>query len=119
MYHRGINRHARKRKHKRKMKQRYGYGSLFSGYRSNIRLMEDEYRREYGDDADHRNGGYKYWQAYYLSGMRRFAKEATNGVIRAMYRAMLRSADPEALDDIQALRGSDYEKTFDYDWTIW
>ena len=115
---RRINRHAQMRMHKRKQKKRYGYG-LYSGYRTNIRLHEDECRREYEDNPNARNGGYKYWNVYYLTGERKYAKHCTNRVIRAMYRDMLNAVGGDGLDDVQALRGSDYEKMFDYDWTIW
>lgn len=87
------------------------------GHRTNIRLHEDECRREYGDWPNVRNGGYEYWQSFYLTGPRKYAKEATNGIIRARYRDILRRLDPEE-DDIQALRGSDYEKMFDFWWTL-
>lgn len=101
------------------MKQKYGRGSVYSGYRSNIRMHEAECRDLYGDRPNARNGGYEYWQAYYLTGPRRYAKFCTNRVIRAMYRDMLRSIDPDDPGDIPAFRGSEYEKIFDYDWTIW
>ena len=113
-----LNRHALMRKHKRNLKKKYGYG-LYTGYRSNQKLMETEYREKYGDMKNARNGGYEYWQSYYLTGPRRYAKEATNSVIRAMYRALLNVTDPDALEEVQAFTGSDYEKVFDYDWTIW
>ena len=81
--------------------------------------METEYREKYGDMKNARNGGYEYWQSYYLTGSRRYAKESTNSVIRAMYRALLNTKDPDSLEEVQAFTGSDYEKAFDYDWTIW
>ena len=117
MSHR-MNRHAQMRRHKRKLKEKYGRG-LYTGYRTNPKLMEEEYREKYVDMKNARNGGYEYWQSYYLTGPRKYAKETTNGVIRAMYRALLSVLDPDELEDVQALKGSDYEKTFDYDWTIW
>ena len=115
---RNINRHAMMRKHKRRMKKKYGYG-LYNGYRTNIRLHEDECRENYGDCKNARNGGYEYWQSYYLTGPRQYAKNCTNRVIRAIYRDMLNTLDADALEDVQALRGSDYEKMYDYNWTIW
>lgn len=115
---RRINRHAQMRRHKQKLKRKYGYG-LYTGYRTNPKLMEEEYREKYGDMKNARNGGYEYWRSYYLTGSRKYAKSATNGIIRAMYRGLLSVLDPERLEDVPALTGSDYEKTFDYDWTIW
>lgn len=113
-----LNRYAEERRHKRKLKQKYGHG-LYEGYRTNIRLHEDECRREYGDRKNARNGGYEYWQSYYLTGPRKYAKWCTNRVIRAMYRDLFRRIREDDLDDIVALHSGDYEKYFDYDWTIW
>lgn len=113
-----LNRHAEELRHKRKLKQKYGHG-LYQGYRTNTHLHEDECRERYGDMRNARNGGYQYWQSYYLTGPRQYAKFCTNRAIRAMYRDLLRSICEEDLDDIQAFQGSDYEKAFDYDWTIW
>ena len=115
---RRLNRYAMKRRHKRNLKKKYGHG-LYTGYRSNPYLMEAEYKEKYGDWPNSRNGGYEYWQQCYLTGPRQYAKNCTNRVIRAMYRDMLKNMDIESLDDIQALQGSDYEKIFDYMWTIW
>ena len=112
-----LNRYASKRKHKRNLKKSYGRG-LYS-YRDNIWLMENEYREKYGDLPNSRNGGYEYWQHCYLSGCRQFAKNSTNRAIRAMYRDMLNTFNEDSLEDVQALKGSDYEKVFDYFWTIY
>ena len=113
-----LNRHAAKRKHKRILKQKYGYG-LYEGYKTNLRLHEDKCREEYADNRDARNGGYEYWQAYYLTGPRQYAKEATNSVIRAMFRDILRNMTEDDMDEIPVFRGSDYEKAYDYMWTVW
>ena len=115
---RRLNRYAQKRKHKHELKKKYGHG-LYNGYRTNLRLHEDECRERWGDMRNARNGGYQYWQLYYLTGPRRYAKFCTNRAIRAMYRDMLRNMSEEDMDEICALNGADYEKTFDYDWTIW
>lgn len=113
-----LNRHALMRKHKRNLKKKYGYG-LYTGYRSNPHLMETEYRDKYGNCKNARNGGYEYWRHYYLTGPRQHAKHCTNRAIRAIYRDLLNKIDAESMDDVQALSGSDYEKLFDYMWTIW
>ena len=115
---RKLNRHAQKRKHKRIMKQKYGRG-LYTSCRTNLKLHEQECREWNEDCPNARNGGYEYWQLYYLTGPRKYAKSCTNRVIRAMYRDMLNCFDGDCLDDIPALRGSDYEKLFDYNWTVW
>jgi len=113
-----INRHAMMRKHKRHLKKKYGYG-LYNGYRTNLRLHEDECRQNSKDWPNARNGGYEYWQTYYLTGPRQYAKSCTNRAIRAYYRDILRTLAEDELEDVQALCGSDYEKMYDYDWTIW
>ena len=63
-----------------------------------------------------RNGGWEYWRIYYLTGPRQYAKKCTDRRIRQKYRQMIHHMDPE---DVTALRGSDYEKEFDYNWEIW
>lgn len=115
-----LNRHAAKRRHKRILKQKYGHG-LYTGYRTNLKLHEDECRAECGKWPKDRtrNGGYEYWQAYYLTGPRQHAKTCTNRVIRAMFRDMLRNMSEDDMDDIPVFRGSDYEKAYDYMWTVW
>ena len=115
---RRTNRHAELRRHKRKMKQRYGHG-LYTTYRTNLKLHEQECRDEYGDMPNARNGGYDYWKIYYLTGPRQYAKDCTNRVIRAMYRDLFRKMNKEDMDEIQAYHGADYEKAYDYAWTIW
>ena len=115
-----VNRYANKRKHKRRMKQRH---AMLYGNRTNLDLV----RQQCQNDSDSwrwwtkrhsRNGGYEYWRQFYLSGPRRYAKECTNSVIRSRYRDMLRSMTDEDVEDIQALTGSDYEKIFDFWWTL-
>lgn len=115
---RKLNRYAEKRRHKMKLKKKYGYG-LYEGYRTNLRRHEDECRERWGDTRNARNGGYQYWQAYYLTGPRQYAKETTNSVIRAMFRGLLRNLSEDDMDEVPVFKGSDYEKTYDYDWTIW
>lgn len=113
-----LNRYAAKRKHKREQKKKYGHG-LYTTYRTNLRRHEDECRERWGDTRNARNGGYEYWQAYYLTGRRRYAKEATNGIIRAMFRDMLQNITEDDMEDIPVFRGADYEKAYDYMWTVW
>ena len=112
------NRYANKRRHKLNMKRKYGRG-IYTQYRDNIWLHEQECRDHYCDDCNIRNGGYEYWQTYYLSGPRRYAKWCTNRAIRAYYRDQIRKLDEEMLEDLQGLKGADYEKMFDYMWTVW
>lgn len=117
-----MRRYVNKRKHKKRLKQRHAM--VCDGCRTNL----DKVRQRYQDPdflwwRDHeRNGGYEYWQQLYRSGARKFAKDATNSVIRARYRDLLNNLDMDdmdMLDEIQALAGADYEKMFDFFWTIW
>ena len=39
--------------------------------------------------------------------------------IVSYYRDLLRTLAEDAMEDVQALSGSDYERMYDYDWTIW
>ena len=117
------NRYARKRMHKREMEKqyakKYAYGrpGMY-----NVCILRDRLEREAQEDTwwrrkhPPRNNGWEYWRTYYLSGMRGYAKKYSDKRIRQKYRQMIRQLDPE---DITALRGSDYEKEYDYNWTIW
>lgn len=58
----------------------------------------------------------KYWDFLYLSGPRQYAKYATNRKIRAKYRNVINIYN---IYDIETLRGADYRKLVDYDWTVW
>ena len=116
-----LNRYAEKRRHKLKLKKRHA--TQYNGAGANIDLVRQRCQDESASwwwSRDHqRNGGYEYWNQFYLSGPRRYAKECTNSVIRARYRDMLRSMTDEDVEDIQALTGSDYEKMFDFLWTLY
>ena len=116
---RQVNRYALMRKHKRKMKQKFLRHFSLQQYEDSIRMLEAQLREDNPHYNRGRNGGFEYWQNSYLSGKRKFAKRSTNRVIRSRYRDMLRNADEEQLEDMRGLRGSDYEKEFDYAWTIW
>lgn len=113
--------YAQKKHHKRVMKKQYAmkYGDI-----TNIRLLRDKLERdaeEYRDSYWYRkhparNNGWEYWRQWYISGRRRIAKKYTDKRIRQKYRQMIHRYDP---DDVTAPRGSDYEKEYDYAWTIW
>ena len=112
------DRYTRKQRHKRELKRRHAiYAQLYCA-----ELDEVKCRREYEEDRpwykriEHRNRGYDYWKAFYLSGCRKFAKDCTNRCIRNRYRMKKNSMDPE---EIVAMRHSDYQKEFDYWWTLW
>lgn len=111
-------RYFEKMEHKRRLKKIHAmkYANM-----ENPKLLEQEIR-ESADDSRYshirgeRNGGYHYWDQFYLSGSRGFAKKYSDKRIRQRFRERIRNTDPE---DVIALRGSDYEKEFDYAWTIW
>jgi hypothetical protein len=115
------NRYANKRKHKRLQKKQYARRDGI--YSDNLNMMEqeclDEYERYPWRGKNRPNNGYEYWQTMYLSGPRQYAKWCTNRAIRAYYRDQIRKLDEEMLDDLQGLQGADYEKMFDYLWTVW
>ena len=116
--HQGLNRHQQKRRHKRKLKQKYAMKWDYS----NVKLFEEKMRDDASEDTlwnrkhPKRNGGFEYWNDYYLSGRRKFAKKCSDGRIRQRFRSMLANMDP---DEIPAYKGADHEKEFDYNWTIW
>lgn len=115
------NRYAMKRIHKRKLEERFAKRYMASP--CNVRLLRDRLIREAEESESWwlvkhppRNKGWEYWQAFDLSGRRGFAKKYSDKRIRQKYRQMIKKMD---LEDVTAPRGADYEKEFDYTWTIW
>lgn len=114
------NRYSRKRRHKQKLEQQYA--NKFGYY--HVKSCRDKLIREAEEGADSwwrrkhppRNKGWEYWRVFYLSGKRKFAKRYTDKHIRQKYRQMMCHYDPE---DVTAPKGADYEKEFDYAWTVW
>ena len=112
------NRYAKKRKHKRELEKRYA--TLYGEY--NVKKLRDRMIKEAENDDSWwsrkhppRNRGWEYWHSFYRSGSRHFAKQYTDRRIRQKYRRMIRNRDHE---DIHALKGADYEKEFDFAYTI-
>ena len=112
------NRYIRKQRHKRELKRRHAiYAQLYYA-----KLDEEKCHKEYEEDRqyfkwiEHRNRGYDYWKPFYLSGCREFAKKCTNRCIRSRFRMKVHAMDPE---EISIMRHSDYQKDFDYWWTLW
>lgn len=119
------NRYAKKRKHKRELEERYARQWYYGTSRpANVRLLREMLMREAEEEKDSywykkhppRNKGWEYWKTYYLTGPRQYAKKYTDKHIRQKYRQMIHHFDP---DEVPAPRGSDYEKEYDYHWTIW
>ena len=115
------NRHALKRRHKRELQKQYMRKYSY-GREQNLKLFEDKQRNEANEDSmwirkhPPRNGGWEYWKQSYLTGMRQYAKKFSDKRIRQKYRIMIDHYDPE---DVTAPQGSDYEKEYDYMWTVW
>lgn len=109
-----LNRHAMKMRHKHEMQKRYM--RKYGGYQ-NLKIFEEEIRRQnHGWYKSQRNGGWDYWSEWYLTGSRQYAKKYSDKRIRQKYRQMIKKLSPE---DVTAPRGADYEKEYDYAWTIW
>lgn len=114
------SRYSKMKKHKRMLKKKYLFHRCDKEFGGNVKLLEDSLSDgEPNYFKRLRNRGFEYWDQTYISGSRRFAKDMTNGVIRAKYRNMIHRGDPDEMEAAHALRGSDYEKMYDYLWTIW
>ena len=109
MYENGrqINHYANKMKHKRVQKNRYRR-KYFGGYRAAS-------WKDYVAHADEWDD-LEYWRDYYLSGVKAFARDRTNGVLRTRFRE---EAARGNYDDMSAPHHADYRKHFDYWWTVW
>ena len=120
---RGSTRYTNKRIHKRKMEKKFAnqwhYGRARPG---DVKLLREQLMREAEEDEwwrmihPPRNGGWEYWKTYSLTGRRQYAKKYSDRRIRQKYRQLIHNLDPE---DVTAPRGADYEKEYDYNWTIW
>ena len=115
------NRYARKRQHKRELKKKHAV--RYDNYDPGLdeRLAKEEYARDLESGSitkwhDCRNDGYAYWVDFSLSGPRSYAKYCTNRKIRSKYRNLLATQE---FENIMTLSGSQYEKEYDYFWTIW
>ena len=112
-----LNRYARKLQHKQELKKNH---AMRTGRYSVLldETREKQWAEEFPNSKwiDDRNGGYRYWHRCYLSGSRRYAKDRTNRHIRSLFKTALANGE---LGEIIAPQGSDYEKEFDYAWSIW
>lgn len=98
------------------LKYHHGRAQSLRRFEDDQRADAEKYRDTYwGRKHPPRNGGFQYWQEWHISVMRRHCKRTTNRRIRSQYRDRLHRMDPE---DVQALRGADYEKVFDYAWEM-
>lgn len=133
MYENGIrkNRYSNKRYHidvqKKKFLSNFWRSSTIGMSYEQYLATRDEEEREW------RSRGYKqgglpaceqYWTTYYISRRRDYAKDMTSSILRSNWRNMksdLLLCDDEEFDDIDYSIGnnSNYQKYFDYLWTIW
>ena len=113
-----LNRHAMKRRHKRETEKKYAKGYAYGSGQYDVGRLRRKLMAEAAEGDRHglRNNGWEYWQVYYLTGRRQYAKKYSDKRIRQKYRIMIRQMDP---DDVTAPRGADYEKEYDDAWTIW
>lgn len=58
----------------------------------------------------------KYWQKINVSNARGFAKRQTNRKVRTMFRALIHQMK---YDEVPFCGCADYQKYFDYQWTVW
>lgn len=118
----GKSGYAQKRKHKRIMQKKYT--TQYWNGRYSAQELRDKLEREAEEDAGSywsrkhppRNNGWEYWRLYYLTGKRQYAKKYSDKRIRQKYRQMISHGDPE---DVSVPRRADYQKEYDYNWTIW
>ena len=112
------NRFYRKQLHKLRLKKHHANQFYFGRYtinaiedrqiESNLECLDGTLSRKWYEP---RNNGYTYWDTMSRSGSKKFAKQQTNRRIRAKYKVLC--------DESVALRNADYQKEFDYAWTVW
>ena len=133
MYENGMrkNRYSNKRHHIDVQKKKFLSGlwrssTIGMSYEQYIATRSDE-EREYRTRA-YKQGGLpsceQYWSTCYVSGPRCFAKDMTSSILRSDWRNMknaLLLLEDDEFDDIDYSIGnnSDYQKYFDYAWTVW
>ena len=133
MYENGIrkNRYSNKRHHidvqKKKFLSNLWRSSTIGMSYEQYLATRDEEEREWRPRG-YKQGGLpaceQYWTTCYVSGPRGYAKDMTSSILRSSWRNMksdLLLCDDEEFDDIDYSIGnnSDYQKYFDYLWSIW
>ena len=125
------NRYSNKRHHIDVQKKKFLSGlwrssTIGMSYEQYLATRSDE-EREYRTRA-YKQGGLpsceQYWSTCYISGPRCFAKDMTSSILRSDWRNMknaLLLLEDDEFDDVDYSIGnnSDYQKHFDYTWTIW
>ena len=125
------NRYSNKRHHIDVQKKKFLSGlwrssTIGMSYEQYLATRSDE-ERKYRTRA-YKQGGLpsceQYWSTCYVSGPRCFAKDMTSSILRSDWRNMknaLLLLEDDEFDDVDYSIGnnSDYQKHFDYTWTIW
>ena len=133
MYENGMrkNRYSNKRHHIDVQKKKFLSGlwrssTIGMSYEQYLATRSDE-ERKYRTRA-YKQGGLpsceQYWSTCYVSGPRGYAKDMTSSILRSDWRNMknaLLLLEDDEFDDVDYSIGnnSDYQKHFDYTWTIW
>ena len=125
MYENGrkVSGYYRMRKHKRRMKERFlknpystNIGCSYKDYLAHL----DEYSKEYHYGANMTPNAYQYWSHYYITGPRQYAKKSTSRAVRNYWRNEINCFDGDDWDDFEAgMNNNDYQKLFDYAWTVY
>ena len=125
------NRYSNKRHHIDVQKKKFLSGLWRS---STIGMSYEQYLATRDEDERewrakrYKQGGLpaceQYWSTCYVSGPRGFAKDMTSSILRSDWRNMknaLLLLEDDEFDDVDYDIGnnSDYQKHFDYTWTIW
>ena len=125
MYENGrkVSRYHKMREHKRRMKERFlknpystNIGSSYADYLAHL----DEFSKTYHWGANMTPNAYQYWAHCWLSDPKQYAKKSTARAIRNYWRNEINSFNGEDWDDFDAgMNNNDYQKHFDYAWTVY
>lgn len=127
-----MNHYADKRRHIDEQKKQYLRSIAFRGPEKNMTYGQylatlDDFQRNCSWGC-YKEGGVpsceQYWKRSYLSGPRGYAKEETSSKIRSSWRNQvpkLLLLEDDEFDDVDYDIGdnSNYQKYYDYAWTIW
>ena len=126
MYENGrkVSRYYKMREHKRRMKDRflknpYMYSAVGMEFEQYLASLDPFLRTySYGARKDYMPACEQYWRHAYISGPRKYAKEATNSKIRAYWRDEFAHCDNWEDFDTN-MQNANYQKYFDYNWTVY
>ena len=126
MYENGrkVSRYYKMREHKRRMKDRflknpYMYSAIGMEFEQYLASLDPFLRNHsYGARKDYMPACEQYWRHAYISESRKYAKEATNSKIRAYWRNEFTHCDDWEDFDTN-MQNANYQKYFDYNWTVY